>query len=159
MDICHLWRKKVKLSEDIKKKIEEEYNTFVEHQYAGKDLKERQKLGQFYTPPALTIKMLEKYEDTNGSIIDPTCGAGGLLAAAIIAGFDPKLCYGIELDKEILEKVTIPRLTQLGVPKENLHHGDALNKDCWDFSIKNYKFEDGKVTGDNKTCSFGVKIS
>jgi len=29
--------------------IEEEYNSFVEEQYAGKSLEERQKLGQFYT--------------------------------------------------------------------------------------------------------------
>ena len=148
----------MEISSQTKENIKAEYQKWIDYQYAGKSIKERQKLGAFFTPPELTIRMLEKYEDTNGSIIDPTCGAGGLLAAAIIAGFDPKLCYGIELDNEILEKVTIPRLTQLGVPKENLHHGDALNKDCWDFNIKDYKFENGKVTGSNKTCSFGASI-
>lgn len=120
------------LSDDIKKAIEEEYNSWMDCQYNGKDKKERQKIGAFFTPPPLTIKMLEKFESiTNKSILDPTAGAGGLIAAAIIAGADPKMCYGIELDNEILT-VCKKRLAKLGVPPCNLIQGDALDSTNYD---------------------------
>lgn len=122
------------LSDEVKKKIEDEFNSWVERQYNGKDKKERQKLGQFYTPPVLTIQMLEKFDDTNGTILDPTAGSGNLLAAAIMAGFDPKKVYAIELDPEIYEHVLIPRLTGLGVPLKNIKLGDALKSESYDFS-------------------------
>lgn len=126
--------KKMVLSDEVKKKIEDEFNSWVERQYNGKDKKERQKLGQFYTPPVLTIQMLEKFDDTNGTILDPTAGSGNLLAAAIMAGFDPKKVYAIELDPEIYEHVLIPRLTGLGVPLKNIKLGDALKSESYDFS-------------------------
>lgn len=122
------------LSDEVKKKIEDEFNSWVERQYNGKDKKERQKLGQFYTPPVLTIQMLEKFDDTNGTILDPTAGSGNLLTAAIMAGFDPKKVYAIELDPEIYEHVLIPRLTGLGVPLKNIKLGDALKSESYDFS-------------------------
>lgn len=90
----------MQISDEVKKKIEEEYAHWVNEQYGSKSKEERQKLGQFFTPPALTIKMLEKFDDLNGNILDPSVGAGGLLAASIIAGADPRKCYGIELDAE-----------------------------------------------------------
>lgn len=120
------------LSDDIKKAIEEEYNSWMDCQYSGKDKKERQKIGAFFTPPPLTIKMLKKFESiTNKSILDPTAGAGGLIAAAVIAGADPKMCYGIELDNEILA-VCKKRLAKLGVPPCNLIQGDALDSSNYD---------------------------
>ena len=61
------------LSEEIKQKITEEYKEWEEHQYAGKTKKERQDMGQFFTPPELTIQMIEKFEDMEGTTIDPTC--------------------------------------------------------------------------------------
>lgn len=83
--------------------------------------------------------MLEKLEDLEGSILDPTCGAGNLLAAAIVAGADPKLIYGIELDPDILE-IARSRLESLGVPKVNLHQGNALYDECYEFS-EDYDYE------------------
>lgn len=123
------------LSEDTKSKITEEANTWLEKQYAGKSLEQRKALGAFFTPANLTIQMLEKFENLNGTVLDPTCGCGGLLAAAVIAGADPNKCYGIELDKDIL-KVCQERLKKLGVPEKNLRHGNALNPDCYDFDLK-----------------------
>lgn len=96
-------------------------------------------LGAFFTPPELTIKMLEKFKDLKGSVLDPTCGAGNLLAAAIMAGADPKEVYGIELDTEILE-IARNRLQLLEVPKINLHQGNALYKECYEFS-DDYDYE------------------
>lgn len=150
----------MKLSENIKNKIIDEYKDFVQQQYAGKSLEERQELGQFYTPPELSIMMLEKFDDLEGTILDPTCGAGGLLAAAILAGADPKKCYGIELDQKILDSVCIPRLLALGVPKENLHFGNALNEDCYNFNLKDYSYDalKDRVIASNKPKKFGVRI-
>ena len=122
----------MKLSEEIKNKIKEEYDAWANVQYAGKDKKERQKLGQFFTPPQLTIRMLEKFENLEGNVLDPCLGAGGLIAAAVIAGADPSKCYGIELDPSILE-VAKKRLAKLGVPEKNLIQGNALDPKSYEF--------------------------
>lgn len=122
------------LSEEIKNKIQEEYDAWANMQYAGKDKKERQKLGQFFTPPQLTIRMLEKFENLEGNVLDPCLGAGGLIAAAVIAGADPSKCYGIELDQSILE-VAKKRLAKLGVPEKNLIQGNALDPKSYEFGV------------------------
>ena len=112
---------------ETKEKIQAEYDAWQSKQYAGKDKKARQEKAQFFTPPALTIKMLEKFDSLEGKdILDPALGAGGLIAAAIIAGADPKRCYGIEIDEEVLCIARI-RLAKLGVPPRNLILGDALD--------------------------------
>lgn len=129
----------MKISETIKEKIKSEFNEWSDKMYGGLDKKERQKLGAFFTPPELSIKMIEKFSDLKGKILDPTVGAGGLLAAVIIAGADPKLCYGIEIDPKILS-VAKQRLIPMGVPEGNLIQGDATNPEtykAWDKKINN----------------------
>ena len=131
------------LTEEQKQAITNEYNKFVEVQYAGKTKKERQELGAFFTPPQLTIRMIEKFTNLEGTILDPTCGAGGLLAAVILAGADPTKCYGIELDPAIAN-VAKERLGKLGLPSSNIKVGDALLEGSYDFSSV------PKITGSNK---------
>ena len=122
----------MKLSEETKNRIQAEYDAWQSKQYAGKDKKDRQAKAQFFTPPALTIKMLEKFDSLEDKdILDPALGAGGLIAAAIIAGADPKRCYGIEIDEEVLSVARI-RLAKLGVPPRNLILGDALDPKSYD---------------------------
>ena len=122
----------MKLTKKQKNAIKSEFKQWTETQYAGKDKKERQKLGQFFTPPALTIKMIEKFDSIKDKdILDPTVGAGGLLAACILAGADPKRCYGIELDPEVLE-IAKRRLGKLGVPSSNLILGNALDPESYE---------------------------
>ena len=116
----------MKLTDGQKKAIEKEYNEWKDKMYANKSLEERQDFGQFFTPPELTVRMLEKFDSLDDDILDPTCGAGGLLAATIMAGADPKRCYGIELDAEI-HKIAVERLGELGVPEKNIICGDALD--------------------------------
>ena len=117
----------MKLSDDIKAKIQAEYDAWQSKQYVGKDKKARQAKAQFFTPPQLTIKMIEKFDSVKDKdILDPTCGAGGLLVACILAGADPKRIYGIEIDEEVLSVARI-RLAKLGVPPSNLVLGDALD--------------------------------
>ena len=136
------------LTDKQKQDIIEEFNQWKDKMYADKTLQERQDYGQFFTPPELTIQMLEKFENLEGKILDPSLGAGNLLAAAIKAGADPKNIYGIELDSEIL-KIAIDRLSSLGVPSENIHLGNALNEDCYlfstDYSFKPDEGENGMV--------------
>ena len=122
----------MKLNDDMKEKIQAEYDAWQSKQYAGKDKKARQAKAQFFTPPQLTIKMLEKFDSVKDKdILDPTVGAGGLLAACILAGADPKRCYGIELDPEVLE-IAKKRLGSLGVPSSNLILGDALDPESYE---------------------------
>ena len=142
----------MKLTKKQKNAIETEFKQWTETQYAGKDKKERQKLGQFFTPPPLTIKMLEKFESiANKDILDPTVGAGGLIAAAIIAGADPKRCYGIELDPEILA-IAKKRLIPMGVPEKNLKLGNALDSDAYNFDET-----DKEITHDQNGLAVKVK--
>ena len=92
--------------------------------YANKTLAERQDIGAFFTPPELSIKMIEKFSDLSDSILDPTAGAGA----------DPKKIYGNELDADILQ-VCIDRLEALGVPSDNLHQGNALDDEAYNFGL------------------------
>lgn len=145
------------ISDTLKSQIISEFNVWIEHQYAGKSFKERQEFGQFFTPPELSIPMIEKFDNLSGTVIDPTCGCGGLLAACILVGADPKKCYGIELDPDILD-LCRERLSKLGVPKYNLHLGNALNEDCYDNFTEDYSYDiktnQVKIKG-KKAFSFG----
>lgn len=121
------------LTEEQKQAIHKEFDEWVAVQYAGKTKEERQKLGQFFTPPALTIKMIEKFDTIiDKDILDPTVGAGGLLIGCVLAGADPNRVYGIELDPEIL-KICRSRLAKYGVPKNHIRQGDALLAESYDF--------------------------
>lgn len=121
------------LTEETKAAIQAEYDEWKDSQYSGKDKKERQSKGQFFTPPALTIKMLEKFDTlADKDILDPTAGAGGLIAAAVIAGANPRRCYCIELDPDIAE-ICKKRLAKLGVPERHVKVANALDPDSYKF--------------------------
>lgn len=122
----------MKLTDEQINSINEEYSQWKSKMYANNSLTHRKDFGQFFTPPSLSIKMLEKFDNTNGTILDPCCGAGNLLAAAIKAGFNPSNVYGIEIDPEILE-IAKSRLSSLKVPLSNLHLGDALDPNSYNF--------------------------
>jgi type I restriction-modification system DNA methylase subunit len=141
--------------------INEEYEAFVQKQYAGKTLEERQEPGQFFTPPELTVKLLEKLDiKEDETLLDPCLGAGGLIAAAIVSGkVKPENCYGIELDQKILD-IAKERLGRLGVPEKNLRWGNALNPDCyenWDKDGYTFDPNTNSVTYPN-SFRFGRRI-
>lgn len=141
------------LTDEEIEKIKNEYLEWEDVQYANKDLSSRQEISAFFTPPELTKQMLDKLGDfkEDETLLDPCLGAGGLLAAAIVTGkVKPENCYGIEIDEDIL-KIAKKRLGLLGVPEKNLHHGSALNKDC-------YVFDNGEEYSydvDTDTVTFG----
>ena len=115
------------LTEEQKQRIVKDLTDFADIQYANNDKKERQKLGQFFTPPQLVIRMIEKFTSINDDdILDPCVGSGNLLVGCIIAGADPKRCYGIELDENQAE-ICRNRLEKYGVPRENIITGSCLD--------------------------------
>lgn len=115
------------LTEEQKQRIVKDLTDFADIQYANNDNKERQKLGQFFTPPQLVIRMIEKFTSINDDdILDPCVGSGNLLVGCIIAGADPKRCYGIELDEKQAE-ICRNRLENYGVPRENIITGSCLD--------------------------------
>ena len=120
----------MKLSEETKEKIKAEHKQWMDTQYAGKSLKERQQLGASFTPPELTIEMIEKFDNLDGDIFDPCCGSGNLLAACVIAGAKPTNLYGNEIDPEIL-KICRSRLKKLDIPESHIKQGDATKDDVW----------------------------
>ena len=119
------------LTEEQKQRIVEDYESCKDTMYGNLTDKERKALGAFYTPPNLVIKMIEKFNDLEGDICAPCVGVGLLLSGCIIAGADPKKCYGIELDAGQAE-LCRNRLEKYGVPRENIVTGDCLDNKTWE---------------------------
>lgn len=152
----------MKLTEEIKEEIKRESEEYLNEiksgtdQYGGLTPEERDELGAFYTPWELCCQMLEMYDCTpeefaTKTILDPTCGSGNLIMAALIAGISvskdyPKNVFGNELSLKPLE-LCRRRFTHYcethGLKEYNLafwrihlHQGNALNPDC--LSDKNF---------------------
>ena len=129
-----------------------EFNKFKEYMYAGKTKEERDELAQFFTPPEISIKLLELYNVEsliNKVIQDPCSGSGNLLVAAIIAGADLDKVLGNDYDAAMVklcrERIrTIPdRLEEIDKEFANslkaklkdfngrqIHQGNALQARC-----------------------------
>lgn len=146
----------MKLTEEIKEEIKRESEEYLNEiksgtdQYGGLTKEERDELGAFYTPPVLCIQMLEMYDCTlqefaTKTILDPTCGSGNLIMAALIAGISvskdyPKNVFGNELSLKPLElcRKRFTHYCETHGLKEydrnfwriHLHQGNALNPDC-----------------------------
>ena len=127
----------MKLSEEIKLDIKKEFEEFKHKMYDGKTLEERKKLDQFFTPPQVSIPLLENLETVKDiDILDPTSGSGNLLAAALIAGADSQRVFGNEYDATMV-KLCRERLNKvcdmLGKPHIQdwqIHQGNALQARC-----------------------------
>lgn len=135
----------MKLSKEIKQLIRKEYEEFKELMYANKSLKERQELDQFFTPPEISIRLIEELSDLSGNILDPTSGSGNLLAAALIAGADSDKVFGNDYD-ETMVKLCRERLNKvcdiLGKPRIKdwqIHQGNALHKFALTYFDEDYE--------------------
>lgn len=106
-----------KQKENIRKMCTVEYQN---------DLSERQKKGQFFTPPELIIRMIEKFTSLDGCFIDPCAGSGNLLVGLIAAGVDPENIFYNEFDENEYAAGK-KRLIALGVPETNFTNMDALS--------------------------------
>lgn len=138
------------LSQETKNKIIEilDSKEFMSDLYEGLDEEKRIKLGQFYTPGAICIKMIEKFSwDTlSGKVIeDPTCGSGNLLIACLIAGADSDKLFGNEYDSVAVD-LCRKRLNRacdiLGKPRIKdwqIHQGNALHKFALTYFDEDYE--------------------
>ena len=123
----------MRLSEEVKALIIKENDEFKARQYGGLTKEERKKLGAFYTPGIIIIRMIEELSDLCGNILDPTCGSGNILAACLIAGADSDKVFGNEINQEMVE-LCRSRLNSvcdmLGKPHIEywqIHQGNALD--------------------------------
>lgn len=135
----------MKLSKETKQLIRKEYEEFKELMYANKSLKERQELDQFFTPPEISIRLIEELSDLSGNILDPTSGSGNLLAAALIAGADSDKVFGNDYD-ETMVKLCRERLNKvcdmIGKPRIKdwqIHQGNALHKFALTYFDEDYE--------------------
>jgi len=170
----------MQLTDEIKKEIGRESNEYLNEiksgtdQYGGLTKDERDALGAFYTPSTLCTQMLTMYDCTleefaTKTILDPTCGSGNLIMAALIAGISvnkdyPKNVFGNELSPKPLELCRkrfthyceTHGLKEYGEKfwKVHLHLGNALNTDCIDkdLFVESYRYDPvkNKVTTDIK---------
>lgn len=132
----------MRLSEEIKSKIRAEYEGWFESQYGNLSTERRKELGAIYTPPEITIQMIERFpfdEFGDRTVLDPACGSGNLLIACIIAGAKPENIYGNELELSMVE-LCRSRLTKYGVPAHNIHQGDATDPYCLKVFRSDYKW-------------------
>lgn len=145
----------MKLTEEIKQTIIEEYNTFKARMYAGKSKEERKNLDQFFTPPELTIPMIEMlpYDSLeNKKILDPCCGSGNLLVACMIAGAKPCNLFGNDYDESMVklcrkrlynaQKMLFDRIVYQHL-EQHIHWGNALQALC--LTEFNDKYEENYV--------------
>jgi hypothetical protein len=140
----------MKLSQETKNKIIEilDSKEFMSDLYEGLDEEKRIKLGQFYTPGAICIKMIEKFNwnTLSGKVIeDPTCGSGNLLIACLIAGADSDKLFGNEYDSVAVD-LCRKRLNRacdiLGKPRIKdwqIHQGNALHKFALTYFDEDYE--------------------
>ena len=136
----------MKLSEEIKLEIKKEFEEFKHKMYDGKTLEERKKLDQFFTPPQVSIPLLESLETVKDiDILDPTSGSGNLLAAALIAGADSDKVFGNEYDATMV-KLCRERLNKvcdlLGKPHIQdwqIHQGNALHRFALTYFDEDYE--------------------
>lgn len=135
----------MKLSKETKALIRKEYEEFKELMYAGKSLKERQELDQFFTPPEISIRLIEELSDLSGNVLDPTSGSGNLLAAALIAGADSDKVFGNDYDYTmvVLCRDRLNRVCDMiGKPRIKdwqIHKGDATDSFCLTYFGPDYK--------------------
>lgn len=136
------------LSPETKELITKEFNEFKSKMYKGLTPEQRKKYGMVYTPAKISIQMLEmcNLESLEGEyVLDPCCGSGNLLVAALLAGADADKLLGNELNRKMV-KLTRRRIQNICDDIEhypnirnrekfrNLHHhihvGDATNHYC-----------------------------
>ena len=134
------------LTQETKDLITKEFEEFKAQMYAGKTKEERSELGQFFTPPDISIKMIERFNCDSlagQTILDPACGSGNLLAACLIAGADPDKVFGNDYDQVMVTECR-NRLQRINrrVKDWQIHRGDATQARCLTDFSPSYIFEE-----------------
>ena len=111
---------KARAKEDMQKLVTEFEAIGFKWNFEG-EKKDRQKLGQFATPPVLAVEMTSRFGryDIPKSTIDPACGYGALLLM--------KMLYDVRINK--LEPVPVFLNT----------YGNDISPECIDVCKKNFR--------------------
>lgn len=127
------------------------FEVFSERQFAGDK-------GQFFTPRAVVKMVIEMIApQQNEKIIDPACGSGGFLIAALnylTQGIDDEsqkrdiaehCLYGIDKDGD-LSKICRAHMSIIGDGKSNIITADSLKPPSeWDDATRSKLLADGKL--------------
>ena len=140
-----------------------EYDNDFNH-YEHADKKERQKLGQVWTPYDTIVKMMDKWpkenwKDPSKTMLDPTMGAGNLVIAMLYRrivenGQDPitalKNTYGVELD-QLTHRYAQQRIIKFikNFTEENV--GDIVKRNFVNSDIFEWNLETWKSKNDKKS--------
>lgn len=106
---------------------EAELGQLAQDYEASLSQKHRNIKGVYYTPPDIAREMFSNAVETAGkTFLDPCCGTGNFLLAALDAGFAPADVYGFDIDENaiLLAKARIYKKTKRA-PK-NIQHTDYL---------------------------------
>ena len=140
-----------------------EYDNDFNH-YEHADKKERQKLGQVWTPYDTIVKMMDKWpkenwKDPSKTMLDPTMGAGNIVIAMLYRrivenGQDPitalKNTYGVELD-QLTHRYAQQRIIKFikNFTEENV--GDIVKRNFVNSDIFEWNLETWKSKNDKKS--------
>lgn len=87
----------------------------------------RNKEGVFYTPSEIVFHMLKSVEDVEcKTFLDPCCGSGNFLVAALEKGFRPENLYAFDTDANAVQITRKRILEKSGVEPEHIVCGDFL---------------------------------
>lgn len=127
------------------------FEVFSERQFAGDK-------GQFFTPRAVVRMVIEMIDPKqHESIIDPACGSGGFLIAALNhitqevkdenekRDIAERCLYGIDKDND-LSKICRAHMSIIGDGKSNIVTADSLKSPLeWDNAAKSKLLVDGEL--------------
>lgn len=125
----------MKLSEKSKEEISKEFSFFKEKQYNNKSKEERKKLNQFFTPPEVSIKMIEQFNDLTGTVFDPGCGSSNLLMAFAIAKKIELNENSEQISKEIFGSDIDEKMVELSKKRFETAFGVSFNITKDDYSV------------------------
>jgi site-specific DNA-methyltransferase (adenine-specific) len=85
--------------------------------------------GIYYTPKAIVTSMFDEIcgDVAHKKFIDPCCGSGNFLVAALERGFLPENIYGYDTDKLAIAIAQKRLKEKTGVNSVNIIHGDFLS--------------------------------
>jgi type I restriction-modification system DNA methylase subunit len=109
---------------------------------------EKKKLGAYYTSDKLAdiLVNLAGLKETD-IVLDPTCGNGQLLKAAIRAGVPPSNCLGVDIDKKVIElDLSDPELKGVSFQYGDAGKDKVLESSFWEKPVfDNTDDYEGKV--------------
>ena len=138
----------------MKKNYIEEYTKESINYLKNTDIKERKKLGQYFTPKSIRELLLSKLpKKDNADILDPACGSGEFLLSCK-KYFKNPILYGFDIDKKLIN------IASKLVKNASIKNFDFLNIDInkkkYDYIIGNPPYFELKLNEEIKKKYFDI---